>query len=147
MPGDSKAPLDSPTMFRRRRVSQTRPDVLQASLAFRVSVDGVEEAKGRLAAAAPGGRSRGVPLAEALAAFEVGLHETQATMAAWRIPDVEDVWNECSAALAESLRRAERLRLGDAPDGYEQLYGTLGDLMDPLEAFASAVDRFRALSA
>ena len=105
----------------------------------------MERAKRRLAAAAPGGRSTGLALAEALAGFEEGLGEARSAMAGWRLPEVEEEWSGCSAAVHEALRRAERLRLGNVPEGYEQLYGVLGDLMDPLEAFAAALRRFRAL--
>jgi hypothetical protein len=142
---DSSGPLDSRAVFRKRRTSAVRPEVLEAFRAFRGTVALVEEAKRRLAAAAPGGRLAGVPLADALAAFDEGLGEASSAMARWRVAEVEEVWSVCSAAVAESARRAERLRLGDAPDGYEQLYGTLEDLMDPLESFAAALQSFRSI--
>ena len=107
----------------------------------------MEEAKASLAAAAPGGRAPGVPLAQALAEFELGLAEVARVMPAWRTTEVEDVWLGCSAALREASRRGEALRLGEPPEAYEQLYGVLGDLMEPLEAFAFALDRFRDLGA
>jgi hypothetical protein len=132
-------------VFRKRRARTVRPEVREAFGAFRRTVDLVEEAKGRLAAAAPGGRSVGIPLAEALSAFEEGLREATSTMADWRLAELEGVWSTCSTGLDESLRRAERLRLGEAPDGYEQLYGGLADLMDPLDAFAAGLRGFRAL--
>jgi hypothetical protein len=137
--------LDSRAVFRRRRASTVRPEVLEAFEAFRRSVGLVEDAKRRLAAAAPGGRSTGIPLAEALAGFEEGLREASSAMADWRVAEVEEVWSVCSAAVAESAKRAERLRLGDVPDGYEHLYGALADLMDPLEAFAAPLRRFRSI--
>jgi hypothetical protein len=105
----------------------------------------VEEAKRRLAGAAPGGRSAGVPLAEALLGFEEGLRAATEAMADWGVAELEDVWEACSAGLDESLRRAERLRLGEVPVGYEQLYGSLADLMDPFESFALALQRFRSV--
>lgn len=108
-------------------------------------VDTVEEAKNGLSAAAPGGRSAGIPLAEALAAFEQGLRDASASMPAWRRPEVAEVWTACQEGLQEAGGRAECLRLGDAPDGYEQLYGELGDLMEPLDSFIRAVERFREL--
>jgi hypothetical protein len=107
----------------------------------------VEQAKDSLAAVAPGGRGQGVPLAEGLAGFEMSLREADGAMPAWRIPEVDEAWQPCKAALYESLRRAEALRLGEVPAGYEQLYTVLGDLMEPLDAFATAADRFRELGA
>jgi hypothetical protein len=141
----ANGPLDSRAVFRRRRTSTVRPEVRQAFEAFRHTVGLVEDAKRRLAAVAPGGRSTGIPLAEALSGFEEGLREAARRMAEWREVEVEEVWGACSAAVEESARRAERLRLGEAPEGYEQLYGSLADLMDPLEPFAAALRRFRSL--
>jgi hypothetical protein len=134
-------------VFRRRRGSQASPEVRAAFQAFRRTLDSVEEAKGRLAAAAPGGRRAGVPLAEALAGFEEALAQAAASMADWRTSSLEDVWLSCSEGLGEAARRAEGLRAGEAPEGYEGLYGVLGDLMAPLEAFATALEAFRALGA
>jgi hypothetical protein len=134
-------------MFRRRRSVAVSPELLEAFASFRQAVDAVEEAKRRLASAAPGGRTPGIPLVEALAGFEEGLRDAAGEMPGWRRAEVEDVWLACAAALEESGRRAARLRLGDVPEGYEQLYGTLGDLMDPLVAFGEAVERFRELGA
>jgi hypothetical protein len=130
----------------RRRRGPAAPEYVQQSHAsFGGCLELVEQAKDALAAAAPGGRVVGVPLAEALASFEDGLHEAGADMSSWRTPEVEDVWVRCDAAVRESLSRAEALRLGEAPSGYEQLYTVLSDLMEPLEAFASALSRFRDL--
>jgi hypothetical protein len=137
-------PLDSPAVFRKRGRRIAGPHPREAFVAFRRTVDRVEEAKRRLAAAAPGGRSAGIPLAEALSGFEGELREAVSAMPEWRLADLEDVWAMCSAGLEESLRRTEVLRLGEAPEGYEHLYGSLADLMDPLDAFAVALRRFRS---
>jgi hypothetical protein len=137
--------LDSRPVFRKRRSPSLGPEVRDAFEAFRRSVNLIEAAKRRLAAAAPGGRSAGIPLAEALSGFEEGVREAASTMGGWRVAELEDVWSVCSTGLDESLRRAERLRLSESPEGYEQLYGALADLMDPLDAFAAGLRRFRAL--
>lgn len=89
----------------------------------------------------------GVPLADGLAGFESELREAGRAMAGWRTADVEQTWQECSAALDEASRRSEALRLGQTPSGYEELYTVLADLMEPLEAFAVALERFRELGA
>jgi uncharacterized protein with von Willebrand factor type A (vWA) domain len=105
----------------------------------------VEQAKASLAAAAPGGRAQGAPLAEALTGFDVALRGAGRAMSAWRTAEVEDAWQQCAAGLREASRRAEAFRLGEAPSGYEQLYTVLADLMEPLETFAAALSRFREL--
>ena len=105
------------------------------------TVRGVEAAKDALTAARPSGRGEGVPLAEAVAGFEEGLTAAAAAMSGWRGQDLEDRWSACEAALAESARRAEALRLAaDLPEGYDRLYAVLGSLLDPLEAFEDAVE-------
>jgi hypothetical protein len=88
-----------------------------------------------------------VALAEGLAGFEINLREAEGAMPDWRAPEVETTWQLCMEALMESFRRAEALRLGEAPVGYEHLYAVLGDLMEPLEAFAAAAGSFRKLRA
>jgi hypothetical protein len=106
----------------------------------------VEQGKAALAAAAPSGRRAGIPLAEALAAFEQGLRDALASMSAWRRPEVEGEWTACQEGLEGATRRAEALRLGEAPGGYEGLYGQLGDLMEPLDPFGDALERFQQLA-
>jgi len=112
---------------------------------FRRTLAVVEEAKAGLAAAAPRRRGAGAPLAEAMAAFDQGLREAEAEMPGWRQPEVEDVWSRCQAAVREAAAKAERFRLADPPEGYEALYGELADLMEPLDAFGAALERFREL--
>jgi hypothetical protein len=86
-----------------------------------------------------------VPLAEALVRFEAALCEAHQSMPAWRTVEVEEAWRQCAAGLDKSSSRAEAFRLGGAPPGYDQLYTVLADLMEPLEAFALALSRFRRL--
>jgi hypothetical protein len=107
----------------------------------------VERAKASLVEAAPGGRALGAPLADALARFEDYVREARQAMPAWRTVEVEEAWKSSAAALDESSRRAETLRLGQAPSGYEQLYTVLADLMEPLDVFGTALSRFRDLGA
>jgi hypothetical protein len=140
------ASVHSCFMFRRRKAERSADAALRDALAIlRRTATLVEEAKRGLVAAAPAGRSAGIPLAEALAAFEQGLDEAAASMSPWRRPEVIEAWDACMMGLEEAGRRAERLRLGDPPEGYEQLYGELEDLMEPLDAFAGAFERFRKL--
>jgi hypothetical protein len=133
-------------VFRRRRPPiGLQPDLRRAFEAFRLTLGEVEEAKRALAAAAPGGRTAGVPVAGALAAFEEGLARARASMQEWRRPEVDAAWSACTEGLEEAARRAEELRLGGTVEGYEQLYGRLADLIEPLDAFGVALDRFSRL--
>ncbi|HCO03328.1 MAG TPA: hypothetical protein DIT48_08215 [Actinobacteria bacterium] len=130
-------------MFSRRR--DVPPRIREAVTAFLWTVELVEEGKEALLLASPTGRRPGAPLASSLAAFESALSRASDSMPAWRIPEMEEHWVLCSTALGESSQRAEHLRLEANPEGYEQLYGLLADLMSPLEAFAAALERFRGL--
>jgi hypothetical protein len=114
-------------------------------MAFREVLAAVEEAKSSLVAAAPVGRGAGIPLADALLGFESALHLAAERMPGWRVPSVGPEWEASRAALDEAARRAQDFRLRPAPPAYEQLYGALADLLDPLDAFARARQRFREL--
>jgi hypothetical protein len=101
--------------------------------AFQAALSAVERAKEALVEAVPSPRGRTRrSLAEALAAFEGSLAQAARSLERWddtRAPALR-------AAVDDALRRAERLRL-DAPSlNYEGLVTVLGDLMEPLEAFA-----------
>ena len=109
--------------------------------AFEETLAAVERGKEELVAAVPS--PRGVPprpLADALLGFETALGDAARTMAEWRNPETEANWGRCRLALAEALRRAERLRLAAPPLDYEGVVTVIGDLIAPLDAFAD-VDR------
>jgi hypothetical protein len=132
-------------MFRSRRGRAVSEETASAYVAFQAALASVENAKATLASAAPAGRGAGRPLAEAVMGFESGLRQARDAMPRWRSPEVAAEWDRCQRALDEAGMRAERLRWGAAPDGYEQLYGALGDVLEPLEAFGGARERFREL--
>lgn len=132
-------------MFSRKGSASFSPQLAVAFRAFALTVERVEDAKTRLLAAVPGRRSSGAPLAEALAGFEQGLDAASSLMVGWREEAVLPEWESCASALQEAGARAEHLRLVATPEGYEQLYGTLGDLIEPLEAFSVALSRFGQL--
>ena len=128
-----------------RRSRRPSPEVRARLDAFDASREAVEDAKSALVATVRTGRVEGVPLAEGLAAFEALLREAADTMPAWRSPATDAVWATCDEAVAESLRRAERLRLEGSPRVYEELIAEVDDLLEPLDAFAAAAAALRAL--
>jgi len=132
-------------MFRRRRL----PAQMVASFAaFRAVLDELEPAKAALADVMPTTRMPGRPLAEALREFEAGVERARPLMPAWRVTEIEPQWAACEEGLAEAARRARRFR-EEAPDvgGFEGLIWAVEQLLAPLDAFAAAEDRFRALGA
>ena len=124
-------------MLRKRAGRQAAPGVPLAQLEG--VVERLEEAKASLLSAAPSRRGPGLPLAQALAGFEDGLRGARERMPGWRSPRTEEAWQACHQALELAARRAEHLRLEASPDGYEELYSALGDILDPLDAFEQAL--------
>jgi len=104
----------------RRRGAQKAPPARHLAAAFAAfdrSLDLIEAAKSALASAAPRGRSPGVPLAEALGSFESLVRAARDALPGWRVEDADAEWRACEAGTGESLRRAERLRLGGVARG------------------------------
>jgi hypothetical protein len=129
--------------FRRKSL----PDDLVGSLdALRVVVVEVETGKRAMTGTVPSTRSAGTPLAEGIHELESRLVAAQELMPAWRHPDLETEWRACDEGIAESLDRARRLR-EDPPElaGFEGLIWAVDRLLEPLEAFEAAADRFRTL--
>ena len=130
-------------MFRRKAL----PDELVPSFrAFHDVLDEIEPAKAGLTEVVPGTRLPGRPLDDALAQFVAGLTRARDLMSAWRRPELEAEWSACAAGLAIALDRATQL-LDDAYEacGFASLLGFVEGLLDPLEPFAQAEDRFASL--
>jgi hypothetical protein len=130
-------------MFRRKAL----PDELVPSFrAFHELLEEIEPAKAGLTEVVPGTRLPGRPLDDALAGFVARLTRARDLMAGWRRPELEDEWSACTDGLAIALDRATQL-LGDAYEasGFGSLMGVVEGLLDPLEPFAQAEERFASL--
>jgi hypothetical protein len=130
-------------VLRRKRI----PEDLRGPLeGLRTVVAEVEAAKRAMTGTVPSTRLPGKPLAEALSEFEERLGQAQDLMPAWRHPNLEDEWRACGDGIRESLERARRLR-EDPPElgGFEGLIWAVDQLLEPLEAFEAAAERFRTL--
>ena len=108
----------------------------------------LEPAKAALTDVMPTTRMPGRPLPDALAEFEEGLARSEERMPAWRTPELEPEWTGVRAGAGRRLVRARRFR-EDAPElgGFEGLIWAVEELMAPLDAFATAAERFRELGA
>ena len=129
--------------FRRKKL----PDELQGSLmSLREVVAEVEAAKDVMTSTVPSTRSAGTPLAEGILELEQRLVVAQELMPRWHHPELEDQWRACDDGIRESLERARRLR-EDPPalGGFEGLVWAVDQLLEPLEAFEAAAERFRTL--
>ena len=133
----------SPSVFRRKRL----PDQLQVPLGgLRAVAAEIEAGKRAMTGTVPSTRSAGTPLAEGILELEDRLNTAQTLMPAWRHPELEQEWRACDEGIRESLDRARRLR-EDPPElaGFEGLIWAVDQLLEPLEAFEAAADRFRTL--
>jgi hypothetical protein len=130
-------------MFRRRRLP---PELEPIRDAFDAVLAEVEPAKASLADCMPTTRLPGRPLPDALAEYEGHLERARALMPSWRHPQVEEEWRACDVGSRDALALARTLR-EEAPRlaGFEGLLGAVESLMDPLDPFEAAAERFRAL--
>lgn len=132
-----------PAVIRRKRLPQ---DLLSPLDGLRSVVREVEAAKRAMTGTVPSTRSAGTSLAEGILELEQRLAGAKVLMPAWRHPDLEDEWLACDAGIRESLDRARRLR-EDPPElgGFEGLIWAVDQLLEPLETFEAAAERFRTL--
>ncbi len=130
-------------MLRRRRLPS---DLQPAFDAFTGVMACVERGSVALTGSVPSTRFAGRPLADTLEEFEEALDAAAAGMAAWRRPEVEEVWTRADAGLRTARQRAELVRTEALdPGGFEGLIGLIGDLLAPLEIFAAAAEAFAGL--
>jgi hypothetical protein len=114
--------------------------------AFSRVLEAIEPAKAAVADALPGTRLPGRPLNDALVEYRAGIERAEARMAAWRRPEVETEWRACAAGLRVAGERAAALLSADEdPEGFEALLGTVQGLIEPLDPFVAAAERFRSL--
>lgn len=132
-------------ILRRKRSS---PELRTSFAAFREVLEHLEPAKAVLTEVMPTTRMPGRSFPDALLEFEEGLERAAALMRDWRTPALEPEWIACEGGVAEALERARRFR-EDAPElgGFEGLIWAVEELMAPLDAFATAAERFRELGA
>jgi len=114
--------------------------------AFLAVLAEIEPGKAGLADVLPGTRLPGRPLQDAVTEFRDRLIRAQDLMPAWRCPDLEGEWRACDQGVRSAIGRAVRLlELPEDPVGFEGLLGTVEQLMDPLDPFVAASERFRRL--
>ena len=130
-------------MIRRKELP---PDLQPAFRAFSDVVGAIEPAKAAVADVLPGSRLPGRPLRDALAEFGAGIACAQARMDGWRRPEVEAEWQACTDALMLATERAAAIAgHEDDPEGFERLLWTVQGLIEALDPFVDAAERFRSL--
>lgn len=130
----------------RLRRKELPRELRPAEAAFGRVLEELEPAKVAITDVLPGTRMPGRPLGDALEEFERRLVAAGSLMPAWRHPAVDEEWRACDEGLAEALAMTRRIRR-EAPDvvGFEGMLGLVEGLLDPLDPFTQAEDRFRRL--
>jgi hypothetical protein len=130
-------------VFRRRKLPRSLTLALES---LRETVIEIERAKDAMTSTVPTTRLPGTTLPDALLELEEHLNGAKERMPSWRHPEVEVQWRDCSDAIDESIQRAANLR-EEAPDlgGFEGLIWAVDRILEPLEAFEAASERFRSL--
>lgn len=114
--------------------------------AFLAVLEEIEPGKAGLTDVLPSTRLPGRPLRDAVHEFRDRLTRAQGLMPGWRCPEVEDEWGACDGGVREAIDRADRLLArAEDPVGFEGLLGTVEQLLDPLDPFTVASERFRKL--
>jgi hypothetical protein len=122
------------------------PGLVERYEAFHRVLDEIEPAKAGVADVLPGTRLPGRPLKDAVGEYRERLARASQIMTTWRCPEVETEWVACAEGVASALDRGKRLLALDAePAGFEGLLGTVEQLLDPLDPFVAAEERFRSL--
>jgi hypothetical protein len=128
------------------RRKELPPELRPAFRAFSDVLEAIEPAKAAVADVLPGTRLPGRPLNDALAEYRAGLERAEAGMTPWRRPEVEAEWEACAAGLRAGTDRANKLLAADdEPAGFEALLWTVQSLIEPLDPFVTAAERFRSL--
>jgi hypothetical protein len=113
---------------------------------FQRILEELEPAKAGIADVLPGTRLPGRPLNDAVGEYRDRLERASALMPMWRCEPLESLWHACDEGIVLALDRADRLLALDRdPDGFGGLLGTAEQLLDPLDPFAAAAERFRSL--
>lgn len=114
--------------------------------AFHAVLEEIEPAKAGIADVLPSTRLPGRPLNDAVGEYRTRLKRATTAMPGWRCPEMDGEWTACADGLALGIDRATRLlAIDDDPAGFEGLLGAVEQLMDPLDPFAAAEERFRSL--
>ncbi len=123
------------------------PEGLRAPYqAFLAVLEELEPAKAGIADVLPTTRLPGRPLRDAVEEYRDRLAHAQPLMPGWRCDQVDDEWEACVRGLAQALSRADHLLAQpEDPVGFEGLLGTVEQLLDPLDPFGSAAERFLRL--
>lgn len=115
------------------------PSLRPAWDAFGAQALRVEQARQALLRCLPVGRVEPAPIGLGLDLLRDELHAVAAELEAWRVTEAETDWQACRASIDEALEQIEPARAVALATGeLEILLGAVGDVVEPLDAWATA---------
>ena len=131
-------------MLRRKSM----PPALQPAWeAFHAQADRVQAARRVVLSCLPVGRVEPAPIAVGLDLLHDEVSAVLAELSSWRRDEVEDSWQRCRSAIAESLGAIPAAKEVAATTGeLEELLGAVSDVLEPLgDAFQDTERRWLSL--
>ena len=115
--------------------------------AFAAQAQRVEAARQALLSCLPDGRGRArAPLEVGIELLADEIDAVRPQMPAWRVAELEEAWRDCASAMDYARGRVDRaLSIVGATDELHDLVAEVAALVQPLEAWADAEERWRAL--
>lgn len=120
--------------------------LVPAHAAFEQQATRVESARRALLSCLPVGRVNPAPVPVGLDLLRDELHAVRAQLTRWRVPQMSGEWEGCRAAIEESLEAMLTAhRVAQSSTELEELLGAVGDVIEPLDAWADAERAWRGL--
>ncbi|CAN5251308.1 hypothetical protein BH20ACT9_BH20ACT9_17030 [soil metagenome] len=120
--------------------------LLPAWEAFHAQAERVEAARRALLSCLPVGRVDPAPVPVGLELLRDELTDVAGQLHRWRTEEVDDTWRGCREAVVESLRAVDDAhRIATSTTELEELLDAVGDVVEPLDAWADAERRWLRL--
>lgn len=104
----------------------------------------IEGGRRTLLGTLPVGRVEHTPIGLGVDAMAAALVDARTWMARWRVPELVEDWETCASVLDEAEQGLPTVRAVAASTGeLEELQGAVGDVIEPLDAFADAERAWR----
>lgn len=128
----------------RRRREPMPDDVLPRWQAFLDCAQVIEGGRRTLLGTMPVGRVEPTPVGLGVDAMAAALDDAEAWMDDWRVEPLEDDWQDCVQAMQEAREHLDEVRAVAADtDELEELQEAVGEVIEPLDAFADAERSWR----
>ena len=128
----------------RRRRDPLPEDLLPAWRAFLDCAQVIEGGRRTLLGTMPVGRVEPTPVGLGVDAMAAALDDAEVWMDDWRVEPLDDDWRDCLAAIGEARDSLGEVReVAADTDELEELQEAVGEVVEPLDAFADAERTWR----